>query len=382
MNVLITVSYYSPYISGLTNSVKNLADGLSKRGHNTIVLTTQYDRSLATNSVNGAETIRVPYLFRINKGFFMPTYIWQAFVLIKQSSVVLIALPQFEGVIVAMISRLLGKKLYCYYLCEVSLPKSFFNFVAEKTLHVSNFISMLFAQRIITLTADYAKASKFLRLFLGKTKTIFPLINVPKKSKLSSEKLRSRIPKKTYYVGFIGRIAAEKGIEYLLETIPSIEKRLGDDFLVLIAGPERPIGEDAYFKKIKRLFIKFEEHLFFLGTLREEELGAFYSLLDVLVIPSINSTEAFGMVQVEAMLLGTPVVASDLPGVKTPILYTKMGELFTPKNEKELAGAILKVLENRKAYTNKSLVKKAKEVFSNKKIFNFYERLLKETSYI
>ena len=48
-------------------------------------------------------------------------------------------------------------------------------------------------------------------------------------------------------------------------------------------------------------------------------MGSFYTCIDVLVVPSINSTEAFGLVQVEAMMMGVPVVASDLPGVRVPV---------------------------------------------------------------
>ena len=53
----------------------------------------------------------------------------------------------------------------------------------------------------------------------------------------------------------------------------------------------------------------------------------FYAACDVLVVPSLNSTESFGLVQVEAMLCGTPSIASNLPGVRQPPLMTGMGEV-------------------------------------------------------
>jgi glycosyltransferase involved in cell wall biosynthesis len=119
-----------------------------------------------------------------------------------------------------------------------------------------------------------------------------------------------------------------------------------------------------------------------LGNLSEKRLGAFYKAIDVLVLPSINSTEAFGMVQAEAMLLGTPVVATNLPGVKIPISLTKMGIIVEPKNEKQLAEAISEILKNRKKYTNKNLIKNAEKIFNIKNVYQFYDNLVYQTNLI
>src|SRR3989344_1810597 len=86
------------------------------------------------------------------------------------------------------------------------------------------------------------------------------------------------------------------------------------------------------------------------GFLDEADLGAFYQSLDVLVLPSINSTEAYGMVQMEAMLLGTPVVASNLPGGAMPIQETGMGLLVKSKDVESLANAIDKVIAQRSTF--------------------------------
>ena len=79
-------------------------------------------------------------------------------------------------------------------------------------------------------------------------------------------------------------------------------------------------------------------------------MPAFLGALDCLVLPSVNSTESFGLVQVEAMLCGTPVVASDLPGVRTVVRATGMGEIAGPGDGAGLAEAIRRVLEQRESY--------------------------------
>ena len=60
-------------------------------------------------------------------------------------------------------------------------------------------------------------------------------------------------------------------------------------------------------------------HWTFLGNLNPTQMSAFYPNLDVLVVPSLNSTEAFGLVQIEAMMNGVPCVPSALPGVRMPV---------------------------------------------------------------
>ena len=84
------------------------------------------------------------------------------------------------------------------------------------------------------------------------------------------------------------------------------------------------------------------------------------------------------MVQVEAMLLGTPVIASNLPGVRVPIRLTKMGILVQPKNSEQITEAINKILKNKKKYSNQKLIKNASKIFDIKKVYKFYDNLIDE----
>jgi glycosyltransferase involved in cell wall biosynthesis len=178
------------------------------------------------------------------------------------------------------------------------------------------------------------------------------------------------------WIGFVGRIAAEKGLEYLVQSTYLAGRRVKRLNLVF-AGPDpsKVVGENNYWHKLKKQLDAQKIDYLFFKDLTDSQLGAFYKTIDVLVLPSTNQTEAFGMVQVETMLCGTPVVATDLPGVRIPIKLTKMGLLVKPKNTRELAEAISTILNNRKKFTNDRLIDKTKKIFDPRKTYDFYEKI-------
>jgi len=88
----------------------------------------------------------------------------------------------------------------------------------------------------------------------------------------------------------------------------------------------------------------------FLGNLSQLELAAFYPNLDALAVPSLNSTEAFGLVQIEAMMNNVLCVASALPGVRRPVQMHRMGEAVPIGDSAALAQALLEVISGKGKY--------------------------------
>jgi glycosyltransferase involved in cell wall biosynthesis len=122
---------------------------------------------------------------------------------------------------------------------------------------------------------------------------------------------------------------------------------------VQFAGAYKGImGEEHYFQKLAPQVKQFEQSgkWRFLDVLDPEKMATFYPNIDLLVLPSLNSTEAFGLVQIEAMMNGKPTVASDLPGVRQPVLQHKMGKIIPTGDSKALAEAVLDILANPSIY--------------------------------
>lgn len=352
MKILLVLTYYHPHVSGLTIYVQRLAKAMAQKGHEVTVLTARYDTALPPEETHeGVHVIRVPVAWRVSKGVIMPKFPLYAYRLARQHDVVSIHLPQFEAGLVAALGRLAGDKVVLTYHCDLLLPPGWFNRVVDRTVFVMNYIAGHFAHNIVAYTQDYANHSPFLSHFKDKIRVILPPVVMPPIDPAACARMKQDLHLDSHAViGFAARFATEKGAEYLLKAIPYLLAEF-PQVKVLFAGEyQHVIGEEEYFRRLQPLIQQYEEHITFLGVLNPAQMANFYALCDVLVLPSLNSTESFGLVQVEAMLSGTPVIASNLPGVRQPIRITGMGEITPIGDEQALARNILQVIKNKAAY--------------------------------
>lgn len=352
MRILIALTYYRPHISGLTIYVERVARALAARGHEVQILTSQYDRALPAVEVrDGVRIRRVPVWARISKGVIMPTIGLWATRLVRWADVVWLHLPQFDAAGIALRGRLFGRPVVLTYHCDVTLPPGLLNRLANLAVHVMDHLAARLADVIVTYTEDYARHSPYLSRYLPKVRIIPPPVEIPVPRPEAVAAFRARWNLEGHVViGMAARLAAEKGVEVLLEALPEI-LAVHPNARVLFAGPYRNVlGEEAYARRLAPLFARYRDHWTFVGVLEPEEMAAFFASCDVVVLPSLNATESFGLVQVEAMLCGTPVVASDLPGVRVPTRTTGMGLTVPPRDSRALARAILQVLADRPAF--------------------------------
>lgn len=353
MRVLIALTYYRPYISGLTIYAERVARSLVQRGHSVSVLTSRHQAGLPQQEVlDGVQVHRMNVAARISKGVIMPSLPIAGWQLMRQAEVVNLHLPQFEAALLALFARLLGKRLIVTYQCDVLLPGGLVNRLANTAVILANHVSASLAHVIIVLNQDYAENSPFLRRYLHKVRPVLPPVSLPElseKARLAFQE-RAHLRPNERRIGMAARLASEKGVEYLAKALPIILKRYPEARVLYVGPYQNVLGEAVYARRVLPLIEALGDHWTFLGALPEQELPAFFEACDVTVLPSLNSTEAFGMVQVESMACGTPVVASDLPGMRQPVKMSGMGEITPPADEVALANAILRILDNPQAY--------------------------------
>ncbi len=351
MKVLLVLTYYRPHISGLTLYVQRLGKALAAQGHHVTVLTSHYDQSLPyREEMDGIQVVRVPVLFRISKGVIMPTFWWTALRLIRQHDVVSVHLPQFEAGLLGLLCKLARRPMVLTYHCDLELPPGLFNRLVDRVVAVMNHVGGALADAIVAYTHDFAHHSPFLRRYRDKVRVIPPPIELPPATEAGLALMRQRIPADGRpIVGFAARFAAEKGVEHLLDAVPLMLEEL-PDLHVAFAGQYRDVMCETVWQDCQPRIRRLQDHLTFLGVIPPAEMANFFTLCDVLTVPSINSTESFGLVQVEAMLCGTPVVASNLPGVREPVRMTGMGEIVPIADPVALAQALVRVIRNKARY--------------------------------
>jgi glycosyltransferase involved in cell wall biosynthesis len=353
MRILTALTYYRPHFSGLTIYAERLARALAARGHQVSVLTSRYDSGLpGSEQVDGVKLMRLPVLMRVSKGVLMPSMPFWAWKYARQADLVHLHLPQLDAAPVALIARLLGKPVVLTYHCDLRLPQGPIHRLANQVSHLANHVSARLANRIVANSLDYAENSTFLRLYLGKLHAIAPPVELPPVSEqeMADFQRKAGIQPGARLIGMAARLATEKGVEYLVQAMPRILQRYPTARVLYMGQYQHVLGEEAYAQKLAPLIQALGEHWTFLGNLSPMELSAFYRTCEVTVLPSLNSTESWGIVQVESMSCGTPVVASDLPGVRMPVKLTGMGRIVPPADAPALAEAIMAVLDDPQAY--------------------------------
>ena len=355
MKILTVLTYYRPHTSGLTIYAERLARAFARRGHQITVMTAQYDQSLPREEMmDGVRVIRVPVAVRVSKGVIAPTFGLVATKLVWEHDVIQLHLPQFDAPGVAFRARLFGKPAVLTYHCDLRLPPGLFNRFVNLVVKFQNNMAGILADHIVTYTQDYADHSSYLSRYRNKLTPILPPVELPPPAPGSVEAFAAahRTRERRPVIGMVTRFAAEKGVESLLDALPAVLKKYPQAQVMFAGQYQNVLGEQAYADRLMPRVKEYEEGGYwkFLGNLSQLQLAAFYPNMDVLVVPSLNSTEAFGLVQIEAMMNNVPCVASALPGVRQPVMMHNMGKVIPIGDSQALAMALVEICAEKEKY--------------------------------
>jgi glycosyltransferase involved in cell wall biosynthesis len=354
MKIVIALYYYQPYISGLSVYAERLARAMIERGHAVTIVTSRFDPALDTEElVNGVRIRRVNYWFRLDKGVIMPGFVPAILREGRDADVINLHLPMAETPLVTLFA---GRKTVITYHCDIRLNlRGVLGRLMEKSIYRAMHVGLRGARVIVSQSFDYAANTRVLRHHLSRVTVVPPIIPHFNGEPIDDPMYfchRAKVPPGSRCIGFVGRIVYEKGVEFLIHAFYDLQKQ-HEDLYLLIAGEYRDVAGGSVKNSLMRYLSGRDERIRFLGPLKDAELDAFYRFIDVLALPSIDPLEAYGMVQVEAMLCGTPVVATDLPGVRTIVQRTRMGQLVARRDAHALGAALERVIYD-KAYELRS----------------------------
>lgn len=142
---------------------------------------------------------------------------------------------------------------------------------------------------------------------------------------------------------FVGRLDPRKGLDRLISAFTMIKQKIPSAFLIVVGK-----GNIETYRKMIPHNIK--KYVIFKGYVDPDTLPRYYASCDVYVSPAIGG-ETFGIVLLEAMASGIPVVASDIPGYNEVVKDRKNGILFDPSSTEELALRTIELLEDEELRT-------------------------------
>lgn len=329
-DVVVALNYYAPYVSGVTEAARVTAEGLAAEGRRVLVVCGRHDPTTPRRErIAGVDVIRTPVVARIGKGIVSPSFVPTVVRHARRAAALHLHLPMLEaGAIAAAVPRRLP--LLATYQCDVVLPPGALNRVQTWALDRSHRVALRRAQAVGVTSEDYARSSRLAGAMAGRTHEL-PAPAVDRSGGAPTFRDGPGL-----HVGFLGRIVEEKGLEYLVRGFRALPD---EDARLLIGGDFAKVAGGSVVDRV-RAAIDGDPRVRLLGFLPEDQLPDFYASLDVFTLPSVNSLEAYGLVQVEALMLGLPVVASDLPGVRQPVRRIGLGRVVPPRDVEGITQAL------------------------------------------
>jgi glycosyltransferase involved in cell wall biosynthesis len=357
----------------LTGHAQRLAEGLARRGHSVTVLTSRYSRALAPDQVlRGVRVVRLPVLARVSRGVIMPTFPLAAWRLIQSHDVVQFHTPILEAWLIATLARRAGKKAVMTHHGDLVMPRRLFDRIVERSVTRMMTQAGRVAAAVSVYSRDYADHSAFLRPLRAKHVYIPPPIEIPAPDRAATAAWKRAIGLDgACVVGFAGRFVEEKGFDILLRAVPLIRERLPD--VRFVYAGETQVVYERFHARWRHLLEEHRDRVVMLGLLLDRQrLAQFYAMSDVFALPS--RSDALAAVQVEAMLCGTPVVASDIAGAREAVRLTGMGRLVRPEDPGALADGLAEVARGRERFIRDRDAVRA--VFDPERSVAEYEALL------
>ncbi|BCJ58144.1 glycosyltransferase family 4 protein [Micromonospora endophytica] len=327
-DLTIAATYYEPYVSGFTQTVRSIAEGLSNRGWRVAVVAAQHDPELPLRDVvGGVDVYRSPVLMRAGRRLIAPRYPILAGQVAGNSSLLHLNLPTSGAGLLTSLARRVPMVSMLH--ADPHLPQSRFSQGLRHASDVAYRAAIRRSDAVVATSHDQAYASRF-----------WPVIRHRNFTPIAPPCLDRRGGQPHYretrglHVGFLGRIVADKGIGYLVRAF----QRITDpDARLLIAGNYHTAAGRSDLPVVQAEIDR-DSRVRILGELRGREVNDLYASIDVFALPTVAGS--FGTVLAEAMMCGVPSVTTDLPGSRYPVTATGFGRLIPAGDPRALERAI------------------------------------------
>jgi len=385
MNILIISQVFPPKRGGVQTAAYNTAKFLSKFGHNVVVVTSKWaEERRKFHKMDGFLVYRfksfnppeIKGITQISSLRFNPLMLLNLPKIIKKHKIQLIH-AQGRLFPISWLTAILNKFVF--------KRPMFVNVQGRLEVGISGIIENVF-DKIITKQI-YQIALKKIICVSQSLKTRLMKLNIKEENLgvipngVDTSEFTRR-PHANYFdkylddkkdykkVVFVGRLDAQKGVEYLIRAIPNVIKDYGKVHFFIL-------GNGNLEKMLKNLTkeLNITENVTFLDMIPLEKMAEFYSSADIFCLPSIH--EGFPLSIAEALSIGLVIVASATEGIPEAITENKNGFLTAPRNIHDITEKLIKALTLNVDQTNKiadNNIKLARENYS-------WEKIVKEIIY-
>jgi glycosyltransferase involved in cell wall biosynthesis len=363
MKILQLVKYYYPSKGGMESVVKNLSEGLVNLDDNinVTVYANNHKRSLKSTSFSFKKLFiiieKTSLFFKSQPLNFRYKLLKK---LISESDIIHhhYPYPNIEISLLMHKNLLANKKFIITWHANIENSRWFFfkrgyNFLINRILKLADCI--IITSPILLIQSEILKKykDKVFEIPLSYDQSLC-FNALPRKFPLSRK----------FRILFVGKLRKYKGLNFLIDAVKDLDIQLS-----IVGSGE----EEIYLTELVANY-NIQNKIFFAKDLNNLQLQQIYRESDLFVLPSINEAEAFGVVQLEAMANGIPVINTKLnSGVPFVSIHEYSGLTVQPSNSIQLKNAILRILQDPVLYEKLSLnaLKRSSEFTTEKMLRNY-----------
>ena len=331
MKILHVYKDYYPVVGGIENHLRQLAEAQAARGHAVSVLATAADWRTRVEARNG---VRVIFAGRLATLASTPLSLALPLALLRERpDITHLHFPYPVGDLSqALFGR--ARRTVITYHSDIVRQKGLLRLYAPLLTR-----TLARADGVIATSPRYVETSPYLAPIAARCTVIPYGIDLARFEQPAGEEAAAiRAQYGERLILFVGQLRYYKGVEYLIQAMPKVPGR------ALLAGGESTWRQAELEQLATTLGVA--DRVNFLGQ-QEHALPAFYQACDVFALPSIERSEAFGIVQLEAMAAGRPVVSCDVgTGVAWVNQHEVTGLVVPPRDPDQLAAALNRLLDD------------------------------------
>ena len=304
--VLHLSKFFPPFRGGIEAVVYELAEGFNELDITTDILCSNSTRKTEHEiTATGYKVTRCASLFKLLSTSISPVYIFYTKKLCAQYDIIHVHMPDPMAALALYLTRPQAKVVVHWHSDVVNQKKALKFYEPLQNWLLKR------ADAVIVTSQAYLDASKALARYRNKTSVIPIGITALKTENKTFEHppIKKRFPNRKIIFA-LGRMSHYKGFNVLIDSAPLLRP----DAIIVIGGEGELL--ENYRKQV--LEKNLSDKVVFVGNVHDEDLVRFFEAADVFCLPSLLRSEAFGVVLLEAMAMGKPIVASDIPGSGVP----------------------------------------------------------------